>query len=178
MVYWELGCFPLSIKIKIRVISYWNRLISNQNKLCTKLYQLMYFFHNNNMYQYKWITFVQNIFNDIGLSYIFNSHIPISSSDLKLVVKQKLCDQFIQKWFSDLESSSRDFYKIIKKNFELEAYLTRLAAKDRQYITKFRLSNIKLPIETGRWHKIAKENRLCNFCRESIGDEFHILFVC
>ena len=30
------------------------------------------------------------------------------------------------------------------------------------------------PIETGRWQNIARNDRICTFCRDNIGDEFHI----
>jgi hypothetical protein len=36
-------------------------------------------------------------------------------SSKKLAIKQQLCDQFIQKWFSDLDNSAREFYKVVKK---------------------------------------------------------------
>ena len=52
MIYGELGCYPLSIKIKLRIISYWNRLISNENKLSSKLYKL----HMNGTTNFKWIS--------------------------------------------------------------------------------------------------------------------------
>ena len=41
------------------------------------------------------------------------------------------------------------------------------------------LRNTKLPIETGRWFNIPRENRICKLCNSSdIGDEFHYLFKC
>ena len=46
------------------------------------------------------------------------------------------------------------------------------------WITKFRTSNLRLPIETGRWYNIPREDRKCIFCGNGIGDEFHILFLC
>jgi hypothetical protein len=39
---------------------------------------------------------------------------------------------------------------------------------------KLQTSNLRLPIETGRWYNIPREDRKCN----GIGDEFHILFLC
>jgi hypothetical protein len=48
----------------------------------------------------------------------------------------------------------------------------------RIYITKFRLCNIRIPIETGRWQKITRENRKCTKCsKDVIGDEYHYLFI-
>jgi hypothetical protein len=35
-----------------------------------------------------------------------------------------------------------------------------------------------LEIETGRWYNIPKDERFCTLCGQSIGDEFHLLFVC
>ena len=44
-------------------------------------------------------------------------------------------------------------------------------------ITKFRLCSHRLPIETGRWNRTPREQRICTFC-ESIGGEKHILYQC
>lgn len=44
---------------------------------------------------------------------------------------------------------------------------------------KFRTGNVKLPIETGRWLNIPKDNIICKLCDcNKIGDECHYLFKC
>ncbi len=179
MVYGELGRFPLSINIKMRMVGFWNRLVSNEHKLSSHLYRLMLSLHNSGVHEFKWIKFVQNIFNDTGLRYIFNFQGGIPFISYKLFLKQQLQDQFIQKWFSDVMNSSRgEFYSIFKKEFELEKYLLRLPSHYSVWITKLRTSNLKLPIEVGRWYGIPKENRHCTLCLKNIGDEFHVLFKC
>jgi methionine salvage enolase-phosphatase E1 len=60
----------------------------------------------------SWISFVQSVFNDTGLSYVFESHFPICMSSINSVIKERLRDQFIQKWISDLDNSAREFYKV------------------------------------------------------------------
>jgi hypothetical protein len=40
---------------------------------------------------------------------------------------------------------------LFKNEFQLESYLLKLTQGERINITKFRCSNIKFPIETGRW---------------------------
>ena len=55
---------------------------------------------------------------------------------------------------------------------------TLTTVKNRINLSKFRCSNVKFPIETGRWQNIARNDRMCTFCRENIGDEFHYLFIC
>jgi len=85
----------------------------------------------------------------------------------KSAIKQRLCHQFIQKWFSHLDNSARGFYKVVNKKNEFEEYLIKLSKLDKVYITKLRTSNLKLPIEIGRW------NNLAHFVNTKIGDEFH-----
>ena len=42
-----------------------------------------------------------------------------------------------------------------------------------------RSGNTKLPIETGKWFNIPRENRICKLCNsKDIGDEFHYLLKC
>ena len=98
---------------------------------------------------------------------------------IKIILNQTLQDQFIQKWYSDMEHSSRgQYYFSFKNDFGLENYLIRLSEHARVSITKLRTSNLKIPIETGRWNNIPKEDRICNLCKEALGDEFHYLFIC
>ena len=44
-------------------------------------------------------------------------------------------------------------------------------------ITRFRCGSHSLPIETGRWRRIPRFNRLCTKCNV-LGDESHFLFHC
>ena len=39
-------------------------------------------------------------------------------------------------------------------------------------------SNLKIAIETGRWTRISREQRLCTLCGNGVGDEYHLLFTC
>jgi hypothetical protein len=41
-------------------------------------------------------------------------------------------------------------------------------------MTKLRASNLRIPIETGRWYNIPKDERVCILCGQSIGDEFSV----
>jgi hypothetical protein len=52
MVYGELGRYPIDIDIKVRMISYWSKLISgNQSKISSLSYKLLYIkdFQNKNV---------------------------------------------------------------------------------------------------------------------------------
>ena len=71
--------------------------------------------------------------------------------ELKLTGKQKLTDQFIQKWYNLIATSSMgNCYGQFKMEFKLENYLLKLSPNERALITKLRCCNLKIPVETGR----------------------------
>ena len=56
--------------------------------------------------------------------------------------------------------------------------ILHLLLKTRIWMTKLRAWNLRIPIETGRWYTIPKDERVCTLCGQSIGDVFHLLFGC
>ena len=89
--------------------------------------------------------------------------------------------QYFEKWKVDISSSSKlQFFSIFKDNYEVEPYLNTIGNFDqrRQY-TKLRISNHKLAIESGRFHKTSIEDRLCTLCNDhKIESEIHMLYNC
>ena len=86
--------------------------------------------------------------DNIPLSFIFSNQMPVNVNWIKVNIKQILVDQFLQYWRSQIANSSRgNFYSIFKQDFCLESYLLRVDQQHRHFITKFRISNMKIPIE-------------------------------
>ena len=180
MVYGETGRFPLDIYIKLRMLNFWVKLICD-NKLSCQIYKLAYDLFTNNLLNFSWMQHMKILFDEMGLSYIWNSQLALSPIEIKTTLKQRLIDQFLQKWYSDMNNSSRGkLYMNLKGDFKMESYLTRLPVFHTTQICKLRCSNIKLPIETGRWEGKLREERNCHLCldRNMIADEFHCLFLC
>ena len=135
----------------------------------------MFKLHGNNCH-FKWIAFIKQISDDVGMSNIFVNQ--FAHFNVKFV-QQILQDQYIQSWYRDISLASRgEFYSFFKTSFGMENYLLRLPESNRIWITKIRTSNLRLPVETGRWHNIPREDRICSFCNENIGDEYHVLLLC
>ena len=94
-------------------------------------------------------------------------------------MKESINTQYLYTFKEDLETSIRIFYRSIKEKFIFEPYLDLLPTNLRVKLTKFRLSNHKLPIEKGRWFNIPRSERICQKCQNNvIGDEHHYLFEC
>lgn len=92
-------------------------------------------------------------------------------------------NKYFQNWKKDLENSKKlDIYKLVKKDYEAEDYLTLIRDFDeRKTFTKFRVSNHKLAIETGRYGKQStqRNQRLCVYCDlNEIENEEHMFKYC
>ena len=123
---------------------------------------------------------MKNILDECGLSYIWNTHTFYSTNWLYFSVKHNLIDQFRQTWHDIVQNSSKTFnYRIYKEDLDLEYYLKALGDKNIKTLCRFRTLNMKLPVETGRWQNIDRQNRTCQLCDNGdLGDEFHYIMIC
>ena len=131
-------------------------------------------------YTAPWIISVRQTLDECGLSYIWLDQRCENIKGLKLLVEQRLKDQFLQKWHSELQGmTSCDFYREIKQVFKVEKYLSIENVKIRQAICNLRLSNNRIPKVTGRYKSIERNKRYCNLCSgDLLGDEYHVILEC
>ncbi|OWF41333.1 RNA-directed DNA polymerase from mobile element jockey [Mizuhopecten yessoensis] len=135
MIYGETGRYPLEIEIKTRMIMFWFKLLTGGSKISSLIYKMTYVSQLIEQMHFKWNNYIKDILNKLGFSnlWIFPNTCTMNRNYFKAVVKQRLKDQFIQKWFQEIENSSRGkFYSIFKTNFQYESYLTKLNEKDRK----------------------------------------------
>ena len=68
---------------------------------------------------------------------------------------------------SEMHNSSKaTYYKLFKNDIDFEEYLDKLNDGDRLIFCKFRTTNHRLIIETGRWSGVNREDRICNLCNQ------------
>ena len=97
-MYGETGRFPLYIYRQIRIIKYWFNLISLRDSLMYSLYNLK---SNNGAFTNSWRNTVHNLSSELCLPYMIDKNI-VSRLDLNLII-QRIHDQYIQTWFSELD---------------------------------------------------------------------------
>ena len=77
---------------------YWARLIlGKKEKLSYKLYEIFLYHLKDGAYVNSWMMNVENILDNVGLSYVWNSQQCVNSKWIVASVKTTLYDQFLQK---------------------------------------------------------------------------------
>ena len=164
----ELGQTPLSITGIKNAIKNWNR-IRNDEK-CNKLVKSSY--KNSSIENLTWQNQIKNTLTINGmLDYFLNN-----DKRTHTFAFQRLCEIFHQNTLQDIkrESSKLRTYSLLKTQIGYETYLSEVQnIEHRTALTKFRLSNHCLNIETWRHKRINKNNRFCLFCPNYIEDEKH-----
>ena len=120
-VYGELGRYPLSIKIKQRMVRYWTRILkSGEYKLNKVMYTILHNLHCKNVHLSPWVTYVSSIFKNSGSNYVW------LTQDCNIDAKIKSeCDQFKQLWHSRIINKDNDHN--MTYNYHME----------KKYIPKF-----------------------------------------
>ena len=102
-----------------------------------------------------------------------------------VLLKEKLCDCYIQYWSNRIKTFSKmDTHCLLKQRFGFEYYIRDVNIRiHRIILSKMRISNHRLAIETGRFSKTPQNERLCLFCKANnnfseIEDEQHVLLRC
>ncbi len=181
MVYGETGRYPLAVKIKQRMISYWGRILtSRESKLNYLLYKVLYMYHQEGLYTSSWINSIMRILNESGIGNIWQNQMFPNKSWLSKFIKQRACDQFLQGWLQTVHESSKcKNYRIFKTELCFEKYLVELPYKFRKCMLQLRTANHKLPVERGRYTNVPLQDRHCELCDvNAICDEFHFVLEC
>jgi hypothetical protein len=180
MVYGETGRFPLEIAVKVRMLSYWCKLVTEKcSKLASKMYNVLLEKYHNEL-DVPWISFIEQVFNETGYSDIFRTQEFTSQVWVKAALRLRLQDQYVQKWDQTVFTSPKaTTYRLYKEMWGFEKYLLKLPTTLRIAMCKFRTTNHKLAIERLRWANVPRENRTCHMCNTNqLGDEFHFLLEC
>ena len=137
-------------------------------------------------YNDHFVQYIINKLNKIGMPNVWREQLTQHrdfSKDTKLItcIKRRLTDISSQTIMSALGENQGKllFLKQTKEIHNFESYLRINNFENRRAITKLRTSSHKLEIETGRWNKIPRDQRICKNCiLNKIEDENHLLFEC
>ena len=173
MIYGEIGKYPISVKIKMRMIKFLVKLTKGNGKKLSEIMLRAMIDNETNTTTFKWLNGIKTILRETGYPYLIPQIRNIQHHTS--AIQQNLIDQSIQNINTD--SSKCLYYTYLKDKPGMPHYLKCLSEKHTLSLLKFRTSNHRLPVEVGRYTNIDRHNRLCPFCLAT-GDEFHFLFLC
>ena len=86
--------------------------------------------------------------------------------------------KYITYWKHSLCNSQKlEFYNVFKDSYTPAIYLDYIKRNpNRKTVVKLRISNHKLNIETGKYDKISRCDRICPVCGLNIEDEIQLSF--
>ena len=109
----------------------------------------------------------------------------ISRHFTSYIIMKNLKTKFKESWLSNVQASSKlEFYKKVKHEFVKENYLDSVQNySDRVSLTRLRISAHRLMIELGRRTKAPRSERVCAWCKLTLGtneieNEIHFLDQC
>ena len=94
--------------------------------------------------------------------------------------KKLLMESYVNAWREDIQDKLKlTLYKQLKNDWIAEGYVKVSLEKGKQsLICQLRCGTLGLSVETGRYHKIPRNLRICNLCEVEVEDEIHFLFTC
>ena len=134
----------------------------------------------NKQIKSEYISIMENIINTCGFSGIWELKSLSNSQWYKLAISQKLLDQYFQKWFSVVDTSSCGVVitHYLRKHLDILVIFLCCHVIIKKMLVSFRKRNHKLPIEIGRWNGVPFNERVCHLCQKDLRDEFHYILLC
>ena len=169
----ELGMVPVTLYAIKAAIKNWERVTDNRSNIL--LHMSIKDAAKENL---VWISNIRNCLVSNGM---LNMFLEKKTSPVHKIVFQRLSDHFHQNAFETINNNNSKLrtYGLLKSKIGIEEYLLTIRnIKNRIAMTKLRLSNHTLLIETGRHLKLEQTERVCPFCPNTIEDELHFLLHC
>ena len=134
-VYGETGRYPLYINRYVRMVKYWGNVLKTDNIIMKTMYNDMLEElkngHENRASQIK------NILDMYGFSYVWNNQKTFDFKKIDYLIKNRIIDDFLLKWYTTVTSSSSlTMYKFFKPQLCYESYLDQLSVKNRKITCK------------------------------------------
>ena len=177
LVYGDLGRYPLYILSMVRCVKYWFRILRQpDNFYSKKAYTMLVELHERG--KTNWASQIKLILCRAGFGHVWLYGCGDEGAFIK-ILKQRLCDCFLQNWHSHLDSSERFvLYNSFKSCLEREKYVDLISYNVyRCALARFRMGVSPLNAHKYRFAS-TDDARKCPFCTDQLEDENHLLFIC
>ena len=114
-----------------------------------------------------------------GFSYIWDNQESFEYKSYAVLIKKRIEDEFLQKWYISINSSSSlVLYRYFKSTFGYDNYLDYLSNINKKIFVRLRLSSSQLNAVTGRCRNNIR-SKICYICNlQDVEDEYHFILIC
>ena len=175
----DCGRFPLWIEAARRCVKYWLRIMSmDDSRYVRKCYNTLKVLDDYG--KTNWVSNVRLLLQSNGFGYVWTNQSVTNPHSFISVFTQRLKDQFIQTWNTEVVDNSKlILYKDFKTDFEHKRYFNCLQIRCfRHALARIRTCSHNLEIEVGRHSGCPRAERICKLCRLDIEDEAHFIIYC
>ena len=176
-VYGETGRYPLQIRISVKCIRYWLKLVSlPMSRICRQEYEMLLLQHESG--HFNWVSNVKKILSENGFGMVWLSQGVGFELTFIAEFKDRLISCYTQNWHSELENNDKyRWFHSFKSAFQAEKYLSCITNKwHRDNFARFRLrvSGLKNCIQWfGYNHGVAT----CPACNNGLENEVHFFVL-
>ena len=171
----EIGREPIILNAQKAMVKNWERIRNREaNNLLLSSYK------NAEDLNLEWIKRINSCLTEKGMQNFTLENRPFTKNVHKFFFERGK-DIFYQGAFTSMSSCTSKLrtYHLFKTSPGQEPYLKLIQNENyRTHLSKFRLSNHKLRIETGRHKKLPILARMCPTCPGEVEDEVHFLVKC
>ena len=187
-LYGETGTYPLYVHIFKAAINFFYHVL--ESPVDSLLYQA--FLHNTQQSNesddtYNWSFQMRSLLKYYGFEHVWFNKDPTNKAGVVRAFINKVKDKFRNLWkktFHDQKNSNKKMYRYIdyKGAFGIANYVQKIQNFHiRKAITRIRICDLKLEIETLRYvkPKPERDKRICRNCdANTCEDEEHFLLSC
>ena len=138
--------------------------------------------------KFSWVSSAQEYLKAFGIETNVSVLRKLTTRQFKFILSRSLRNSFERYWFKKIRApigtTNKGWNKLrtyakFKNRFHCEPYTQIPDRSIRRCLAKFRCSDHRLRIETGRREGIPPESRICQYCDGgAVEDEIHFLTTC
>jgi hypothetical protein len=177
----ETGRYPVAIKAFTSMIKFYFHLSGSPSYIVRQALDTNKQLSENGIN--SWYKYIHRLLKFCNLEHLLftcdEKEITFQLNKLKKTFQTKYIGIWNQEKDSFSQDSKLELFTSLKSDFGLSEYLIKCGIPShRASISRIRVSAHNFPIERGRYLETPREDRLCPFGCNFIGDELHYLLQC
>ena len=172
-IHGDMGWTESSVRRKVHMSRYWNRLVNLSDDRLTK----RIFLWDVEQKSKGWASEMLGIFRAVDMLDVYNTLNECSTVKIWADLHNLKC----QEWKDNLVKYPKlRTYITFKDNFCIEPYVQiNMNRKYRSVLAQLRSGILPLEIECGRWKGLEVNERICRVCNQNVvEDEHHFVLDC